>query len=268
MKQPLSAGGAENWSAFTLIELLVVIAIIAILAALLLPALSNAKQKAKAISCGSNLKQVLTANRMYLDDNNGIAPPCLMKLSGTGMTYDGNTFVVQNNAALFWEDLLRLRGYAPSTKVFNCPALQVPALPTATTTIGGAVSTNNTLGIGINRVEWGPGETDPVIRESDVVKPVSFLAFADAGGVVANPSEPNPDLWRLASDEGRAFFFSPSDPLFAGGNWRCVPRHNSRVNAGFLDGHVQASMKNSALGFQLPVAQANNSAALWSHTHQ
>jgi prepilin-type N-terminal cleavage/methylation domain-containing protein len=75
---------------FTLIELLVVIAVIAILAALLLPALSSAKMKAQEIACMNNLKQLETAWVIYNGENNGRIPSC--------EPFEPATFSINSNA--------------------------------------------------------------------------------------------------------------------------------------------------------------------------
>jgi prepilin-type N-terminal cleavage/methylation domain-containing protein/prepilin-type processing-associated H-X9-DG protein len=79
LRQPTGTGGIPG--AFTLIELLVVIAIIAILAAMLLPALTRARQKSYGVYCMNNTHQLMICWYMYADDNNGVLAP---NTDGTG----------------------------------------------------------------------------------------------------------------------------------------------------------------------------------------
>ncbi len=117
---------------FTLIELLVVIAIIAILASLLLPALSRAKERAQGIQCVSNMKQMQLAWQMYVDENNDRVPPNDAWTTAGGLPYDTNkTWVrgwmnyyqpVQDNTNAVYLRTSHLSAYQPSLGVWKCPS--------------------------------------------------------------------------------------------------------------------------------------------------
>jgi prepilin-type N-terminal cleavage/methylation domain-containing protein len=120
MNHPQPAG-CQYKSGFTLIELLVVIAIIAILAALLLPALARAKQRGQEAVCLSNLRQIGLAFEMYLNDHNDHFPDRRDLKSSLPGGYHPWTSWPPSDPRAGWA-ATNFQNYCPNLNVWSCPA--------------------------------------------------------------------------------------------------------------------------------------------------
>jgi prepilin-type N-terminal cleavage/methylation domain-containing protein/prepilin-type processing-associated H-X9-DG protein len=217
---------------FTLIELLVVIAIIAILAAMLLPALSRAKEKAKAISCLSNMRQIGLAFKIYTDEHDDV----FVQLARDGAP-PTNAIVPNTTSVTWWPDLLAASMGGKNIKVHNCPSIIV----------------TNGFGIGMNHPELGQFLTTggEKTKESQVRKPAATVVFGDAQGI-SNPLEKNPDQWLPDKNSVQNYFFRTpnSEPYYSFVDpIRVYHRHNGRANVAHVDGHAEA-VRTSSIGFQ------------------
>lgn len=190
--------------AFTLIELLVVIAVIAILAALLLPALSKAKESARATQCLSNLRQIGFAVRFYADENNDEFPRSQHSAFAHGQFTWGRAIAPQLGVSgAAWTNLLQ--------GVYHCPTDKR--------------TTPWSYGLNVY-FELGPdddytGKPQTWRRVGAVPKPVATIEFAD-NATSADHIMPN-------------FWITPSDAADVDSR-----RHKNRANYAFVDGHAEA----------------------------
>jgi prepilin-type N-terminal cleavage/methylation domain-containing protein/prepilin-type processing-associated H-X9-DG protein len=211
-------------AAFTLIELLVVIAIIAVLASMLLPALSKTKMKAQSIQCLSNLKQLTMAWILYSGDYNEKLVPNAIAANANAWiqnyvsAYPGVTNKNDIRNGLLWK-------YNTSLDIYRCGADVQAVINNQRTTVKKvrSFSMNGRLN---SDVEWVQGASYPDFRKMTDIKnppPSRCLVFIDENdytiddGYFAIPVATNPALWQN----------SPST------------RHNRGGDLSFADGHAE-----------------------------
>ena len=251
-------------AAFTLIELLVVIAIITILAALLLPALSNAKGYARNINCLSNLKQLQLCWQMYADDYRGVfCPNDWIATEGGGSAADmkqtswclGNARTDTNTSGI---QSGLLHPYNTSTAIYHCPS----DMSTIEDANGNPLPQPRTRSYNMSQSVNGYGMlVDPQSGYYvDAVQP----CFQTLSSI----TNPTPCGLFVFIDENEVTLLDDQFgyPMvnYGYGSWWDMPsnRHNRGANLSFADGHVEhwkwatSMIDSQPTGWAVPVSSA------------
>lgn len=224
--------------AFTLMELLVVIAMIAILAAVLLPALAKAKASAWRAQCASNLRQLGIATQLYWGDHDGNCFNYLYAPTNGGQTYwFGWIGPGPEGQRPFDLSVGKLFPYLDGSNVRLCPALD------STKAQFKLKATNVVFSYGYNNY-LATGSSLPSINCNRIKQPTEMALFADAAQVndfQAPASHNNPML--------EEWYYVDNSVDYPNGHFR----HAQKANVTFCDGHVAVeSMLSGSLDQRLP----------------